>query len=93
MIEGEVPGVLPQANGAKEQGAALLASVVAFVAPHQLLHPDLVEDLADTKLTEVQVRRQQGGACAVSLLAVHGVVDQRAIEESRKRLISVLPSR
>jgi hypothetical protein len=32
VVEGEVPRVLPQADGAEEQGAALLAGVVAVVA-------------------------------------------------------------
>lgn len=55
--------------------------MVPIVAPHQLLHPDLVEDLADAELAEVQVRRQQGGASTVGLLVVHGVVHQWTVEE------------
>jgi hypothetical protein len=91
VVEGEVPRVLPQADGAEEQGAALLVGVVAVVAPHELLHPDLVEDLPDAELTEVQVRGQQLRAGVVGLLAVHGVVHQRAVEEGRQRLVGVLP--
>jgi hypothetical protein len=91
VVEGEVPRVLPQADGAEEQGAALLAGVVAVVAPHEALHPDLVEDLPDAELAEVQVRGQQRRAGAVGLLAVHRVVHQRAVEEGRQRLVGVLP--
>lgn len=52
-----------------------------------------MEDLADAELAKVQVRGEQRRVCTVGLLAVHGVVDERAVDEGCESLVGVLPPR